>query len=681
MHSFLFLSRATSAPRWWLGLLALALLVPLAASAQGARRVALLIGNAQYGAGMPPLSYPLQDVNVMEQSLRRLGFEVQSVRNADHKGMGRAIRDFGIKAQGAEVAFVYYSGHGMQAREENYLIPIGASIDTEADLEIEAIALKALLRQVQDAQPRATVIVLDACRDNPVAGRTKSATKGLSRVANPPNNSLVVFAALPGTTATDNGVFAKELARQIVEPNVGIRSVFDRVGAAVRQASSQRQAIQRDDQLSEDVVLALASRPAAPINPVARPAQGGGVSLDDLEKEEAARKEWGAWQARMKADFDRTAAFSGSADLQAKAWERFLATWGQDNPTSREDEQLRDLANARRGEAAARAAQPVQVAIASPNAGGMAAPRIAGAGSWTPNKPLRLVVPFPAGGTTDIVARRLAQHLSTSLGQPVVIDNRPGSGGTIGADAVAKSAADGYTLLMATTGTNVLWPMMLSAPPFDGLRDFTPVSTVAAVPMVLAVPASSKTRTLRDFIAAARGRSLTFATAGSGTMAHLAAAMLGMDAGFQFVHVPYRGVAPAMVDLMGGQTDAMFVEASSAAPHIQSGKLVALAVTSAARQPALPNVPTLAESGVGGLQNYEAVTHYALLAPAGTPANVVARLNAEVRGAVERADMREQLQQLGMSVAAGSPELLKSQLESDAARWGRVIRTAGIRVE
>jgi formylglycine-generating enzyme required for sulfatase activity len=246
------------------------LLCTAPAHAQSGRRVALLIGNAAYTGGMPALSYPLQDVSVLEQSLKRLNFEVQVVRNADQRAMGRAIRDFGTRSREAQVALVYYSGHGMQARDENYLIPVGASVETEGDLEIEAVSLRALMRQIEDARPRTAVVVLDACRDNPVAARTKSGTKGLSRVQNPPNNTLVVFAALPGTTATDNGVFAKELASRIVEPNVGIRTVFDKVGQAVRQATNQRQAIQRDDQLNEDVVLVATAR-VEPVVPASGP--------------------------------------------------------------------------------------------------------------------------------------------------------------------------------------------------------------------------------------------------------------------------------------------------------------------------------------------------------------------------------------------------------------------------
>ena len=248
----------------WLLALLVCLLCTAPVHAQSGKRVALLIGNAAYSGGMPALSYPLQDIGVLEQSLKRLNFEVQVVRNADQRAMGRAIREFGNRAREAQVALVYYSGHGMQSRDENYLIPVGANIQTEGDLEIEAVQLRALLRQVEEARPKTAVVVLDACRDNPVAGRTKSGAKGLSRVQNAPVNTLVVYAALPGTTATDNGVFARELASRIVEPNVGIRTVFDKVGQAVRQATNQRQVIQREDQLSEDVVLVAGAGGGAP---------------------------------------------------------------------------------------------------------------------------------------------------------------------------------------------------------------------------------------------------------------------------------------------------------------------------------------------------------------------------------------------------------------------------------
>jgi formylglycine-generating enzyme required for sulfatase activity len=208
--------------------------------------------------------------------------------------MGDAIKAFGTAARDAQVALVYYSGHGMQAKEENYLIPVGAQIETEGDLELDAVPLKALMRQIDDARPRTAVVVLDACRDNPVASRTKSGTKGLSRVHNPPGNALIVFAAQAGATATDNGVFAKELANRIVEPNVGIRAVFDKVGQAVSRSTNQRQTIQRYDQLSEDLVL-LATARAEPV-PEQRPVPSGPTVLTAEQIEQQ------AWEAASRSN-------------------------------------------------------------------------------------------------------------------------------------------------------------------------------------------------------------------------------------------------------------------------------------------------------------------------------------------------------------------------------------------
>lgn len=257
------------------------------------KRVALLIGNASYSQGMPALSNPPKDVASLYASLKKLNFEVQIVKDGDLRDMARAIKGFGARAQDAQVALFYYSGHGMQAHDENYLIPIGSKVDSEADLEIEAMPVKALMRQIEDAHAKATIVVLDACRDNPVALRGMVASKGLKLVGlkavqNPPNNTLLVYAALPGTTANDNGVFAKELANQIVQPNIGIRTVFDRVGAAVRNASANKQYIQRDDQLSEDFMLAS----AAPVG--ASSANRAPGSAMDAEEE--------AWQVAKAAN-------------------------------------------------------------------------------------------------------------------------------------------------------------------------------------------------------------------------------------------------------------------------------------------------------------------------------------------------------------------------------------------
>lgn len=307
-------------------------------------RVALLMGNARYSGGMPALRNPPKDVDTLAASLKQLGFVVQVLKDGDLKAMGSAIRQFGTQAQDAQVAFFYYSGHGMQARNENFLIPLGAGIAREADLEIEAVALRSLMSQIDEARPQTAVVVLDACRDNPLAARTKSASKGLGRVQSQHSNTLVVFAAQAGQTASDNGMFAQALASHITQPNTGLRSIFDNVNKAVRQASGNTQSIERNDQLSQDVVLLL-NNPESAVSPPRTVA--GRLSLEDLQQETDRRQAWEQWQAEMKADFDKAAAFKSSPDLQAQAWTRFLDIWAQDNPLSKEDNILRAQAQSR----------------------------------------------------------------------------------------------------------------------------------------------------------------------------------------------------------------------------------------------------------------------------------------------------------------------------------------------
>src|SRR5271166_4588940 len=241
----------------------------------------------------------------------------------------------------------------------------------------------------------------------------------------------------------------------------------------------------------------------------------------------------------------------------------------------------------------------------------------AGAGAQTyPTKPIRLVVPFPAGGTTDILAREVGQRLSVSLGQSVIVDNRPGAAGNIGSELVAKSAPDGYTLLMATVGTHAINPSLYARMPYDHVKDFTPVVLVAGVPNVLEVTPSLPVYTVADLIKLAKEKpgQINFASSGSGTSIHLSGELFKTMAGVDMTHVPYKGSAAAITDLIGGQVQVMFDNLPSSLPQIKAGKLRAIAVTSAQRAPALPDVPTIAESGLPG---FEATSWFGVVAPAG----------------------------------------------------------------
>ncbi|MFI4952999.1 MAG: Bug family tripartite tricarboxylate transporter substrate binding protein [Burkholderiales bacterium] len=305
------------------------------------------------------------------------------------------------------------------------------------------------------------------------------------------------------------------------------------------------------------------------------------------------------------------------------------------------------------------------------------------AGAWAqayPTKPIRLVVPFPAGGTTDILARQVAQRLSVSLGQSVIVDNRPGAAGNIGSDLVAKSAPDGYTLLMGTVGTHAINPSLYTRMPYDHVKDFVPIVLVAGVPNVLEVTPSLPVNSVADLIKLAKEKpgQLNFASSGSGTSIHLSGELFKTMAGVDMMHVPYKGSAPAVTDLMGGQVQLMFDNLPSSLAQIKAGKLRAIAVTSAQRAPALPNVPTIAESGLPG---FEASSWFGMLAPAGTPSAIVARLNADVNQWLQTAEAKEKLLAQGAVAAGGTPEQFAAHIRAETEKWAKVVKVSGAKVD
>ena len=299
-----------------------------------------------------------------------------------------------------------------------------------------------------------------------------------------------------------------------------------------------------------------------------------------------------------------------------------------------------------------------------------------GAAQAFPNRPLRLVVPFPAGGPTDIVARPLAQLLSVSLGQQVIIDNKGGAGGTIAADGVAKSTPDGYSLLMGTVGTHAINFALYKKLPYDPLKDFVPLGLAASAPVALVVGAVTPYGNLGALIAAARKQpgEITYASAGNGTPGHLTGEMFAKSAGISLRHVPYRGSAPALTDLVGGQVPVMFDPVQSVLPQVQSGRLRALAVSSRTRTSVLPQVPTMAEAGLGG---FEAEAWWAVFAPAGLPASETALLRHEVERVVRSDAFREKLGNLGVAPAAPMRGPFADFNRAELAKWGKAARESG----
>ncbi|MBM3355628.1 MAG: tripartite tricarboxylate transporter substrate binding protein [Betaproteobacteria bacterium] len=297
-----------------------------------------------------------------------------------------------------------------------------------------------------------------------------------------------------------------------------------------------------------------------------------------------------------------------------------------------------------------------------------------------PSRPIRIVVPFAPGGTTDVLARLVAQRLSDGLGQQVLVDNRPGASGNIGTDLVAKAAPDGHTIVMSFDGTIAINPNTFRKLPFDPQRDLAPVVNVAQVPLLVVVHPGVAAQSLAEFVALAKASpgKLHYSSAGHGSTGHLTGELLKARAGIDVVHVNYKGGGQAVQDLLGGQIQMLVTALPTVEGHLKAGKLRALAFSSARRVPGLPETPTMEEAGLAGLV---VMSWYGLLAPAGTPAEVVRRLNAEVNRLLAEPAVRERLATLGAESTGGTPEQFAQAIRADTARWAQVVKTAGISID
>ena len=311
-----------------------------------------------------------------------------------------------------------------------------------------------------------------------------------------------------------------------------------------------------------------------------------------------------------------------------------------------------------------------------------AAAALALPGAWAQTWPSRsesIIVPFPAGGTTDVLARALGQELSKTLGQPVVVENKPGAGATLGADYVAKSKADGYTLLMGAVHHTIATSVYRKLG-YDFEKDFAPITTVALVPNVLVVNPQVPAKTVQELLAQAKAQpgKLTYGSNGTGTGQHLIGAQFEGMGGVQLLHVPYKGSGPLTTDLLGGQISMSFDTVTPVLPHIKAGKLRALAVTTAKRSVALPDVPTLEEAGLPG---FDMGTWFGMLAPAGTPKDIVARLNADMVKIIQSPEFRKKMDDIGADPIANTPEQMARQIKDDTARFARLVKEAKVSLD
>jgi tripartite-type tricarboxylate transporter receptor subunit TctC len=308
------------------------------------------------------------------------------------------------------------------------------------------------------------------------------------------------------------------------------------------------------------------------------------------------------------------------------------------------------------------------------------APRTSSTGpAGYPAKPIRMIVPFPAGGATDILARALSQKLGEKMGQTVIVDNRPGAGGTIGADAVSKAPADGYTLLLTTPSTHSIGPALNPRLPYNAEADFTPIAYVASSPNIVLVPISSPAKTMREFIDYARknpGR-LNFASSGNGTIVHLTTEYFKAQSDTFILHIPYRGTGLAMPDLISGKLDVLFDSFVTGIPHVKDGKLRALAVTSLKRTALAPDIPALAET----LPGFESVTWFGVYGPKNLPADLVARINQNINASLADSELKDRFARLGAEPTGGSPQAFAAMVRADTAKWKRIITERKIAAE
>jgi tripartite-type tricarboxylate transporter receptor subunit TctC len=297
-----------------------------------------------------------------------------------------------------------------------------------------------------------------------------------------------------------------------------------------------------------------------------------------------------------------------------------------------------------------------------------------------PSKPVRIIVPFAPGGASDLLPRMVGQKLTEAWGQQIIVDNRPGGAGNIGMGLGAKAPPDGYTLLSAPNGNLVVNPHMYSKLPYDVFRDLAPITLMAAVQNILVVHPSLPVKTVRDIVSLAKARpgALTYGSPGNGSQGHVGVELLKMMTGIDMTHVPYNGVGPAIRELLGGQTSLALGQTPAVLPHVQSGRLRAVAAASPKRLAILPDLPTIAESNLAG---FEAVSWYALMAPAETPREIVARLSTEITRVVRLQDIRERLNSLGAEPVGGTPDELAATMRSESSRWAKVIKTAGIKAD
>lgn len=638
-------------------------------AAQGdGKRIALVIGNDSYQR-VDKLKNARADARAMARALEDAGFRVTLRLDAGEKQMKESMRLFKGQISGGDEAVFFFSGHGVQLGAANYLLPTDIVGESEDQIKDDAMPLQRVLDDLQDQKARFSLAIVDACRNNPFrsAGRAIGG-RGLAPTS-AATGQMVLYSAGAGQQALDrlgdndsniNGLFTRVFLKEMTKPGIPVdkvlRNVREEVVRLAKSVGHEQVPALYDQSLGE-----FYFRPGQAL---AAPASSAGadpalleLALWDSVKDSRQAAELNAYLDQHPSG--RFAAVARSRLKQIEVESRPAPVATPTRPAAPVSLALAPTASA--------AARPAEIPVASV--------------SGYPNKPLRLVVPFAPGGSTDVVARLLAQALTERLRQQVVVENRPGAGGMIGLEAVAKSAPDGYTLLIGSSSSISIASQLYRSTPVSVQTDLLPVAALTTTPLLLAVNAGSAHGNLSQLVDEARrspGR-LTCASPGQGSSQHLAAVAFENQTGAQLIHVPYRGAGPAIVDLLGGHVNLAFVDPAAAAAQIKAGKLRALASTGARRQAQFPDIPTFAELGMPGI---DINPWNGLFVPAATPPAIVRYINAEVRRALQQQDLVDRLAQLSMqATSGGGSEEFARFVREDAAHMARWIKAGNIRID
>ncbi len=640
-------------------------MVDAMAQVAAGRRVALVVGNAAYIES--PLPNPINDARAMADALKQRGFTVILRENTSKLDLERAVADFGEQLQQGATGLFYYAGHGMQVNGRNFLIPVDARIPSEQRVRLEAVDVDVVLEQMQAARAAINLVILDACRNNPFEKRFRSAGGGGLAQINAPEGTLIAYATSPGSVAADgqgkHSLYTEELLKAMQAPGNKVEDVFKTVRIAVSRRSNGAQTPWEASSLTGDFYFVpSASGVAASVAPAPSDSAAPGPSVQTLDL----------------AYWDSVKGSNNPAELQAYLTQFPNGTFAA-------------LARARIAALTAPApvAAPVQPAPVQqqaalpppqqpappvPQRSGPAAPAEGG----YPTRPVTIVVPFAAGGAADITARSIAIAMGKSLRQPVIVENRAGAGGNIGGQYAAAAARDGYTLLLGTSATLAISPA-LGALPFDPNSAFTAIGGIARTALVLAVSPAVPARNATELVAYLKANSTRaiFASNGIGSQSGLTGGQFSLVAGVGgATHVPYMGTAPAIVDLSSDRTTFAFFDILSVAPQVSAGKLRALAIAAPQRDPSWPDLPTLAEQGIAGV---ESVTWYGLFAPAGLAPATVDTLSRALAEALRDGELVSRLQGLGMTpMALGAADMTR-QASADRQRWRDVVARTGQR--